>query len=82
MLGIELGEVGYEVLHHRHMGQGIDPDRPPDVTDRLEAGKRVGAVDIHRAGAADTFPAGAAKRQGGILLALDLDERIEHHRAA
>ncbi len=46
------------------------------------AGKGVGAVDIHRAGAADAFPAGAAEGQRRIDLVLDLDQRVENHRTA
>src|SRR3546814_7134331 len=39
-------------------------------------------VDIHRAGAADAFAAGAPEGQRRIDLVLDLDEGVEDHRAA
>jgi hypothetical protein len=47
----------------------------------LGAGERVGAVDVHRAGAADAFAAGAAEGQRRVDLVLDLDQRVENHRA-
>src|SRR6202035_3529379 len=40
------------------------------------------AVNVHRTGAADALAAGAAKRKGCIDGRFDLDQRIEHHRAA
>jgi hypothetical protein len=52
------------------------------IVDRLGAGQRVGAVDVHRAGAADAFAAGPAERQRRVDLVLDLDQRVENHRPA
>ena len=40
------------------------------------------AADVHRATAADSLAAGAAERERGIDLVLDLDQRVENHRAA
>ena len=48
----------------------------------FEAGEVVGAVDVHRARAADALAAGAAEGEGGIDLVLDLDQRVQHHRPA
>lgn len=40
------------------------------------------AVDVHGAGAADALAAGAAERQAGVLLVLDLEQHVQHHRPA
>jgi hypothetical protein len=37
---------------------------------------------VHRTGAANALAAGAAEGERRILLALHLDERVEHHRPA
>src|SRR5439155_5344305 len=50
------------------------------ILDRGGAGQAVLAVHVHRTGAANTLAAGAAEGQGGIQLALDLDQRIQNHR--
>ena len=55
---------------------------PFTSVDRLEAGERVAAVDVHRAGAADALAAGAAEGQRRIDLVLDLDQRVQDHRPA
>src|SRR5262249_1111731 len=82
VLGVEIGHVRDQVLHHRHMRQRVDADDAADLAHRLGAGKRIGAVDIHRAGAANTLAAGAAEGQRGIDIGFDPDQRVEHHRAA
>src|SRR3546814_6339388 len=53
-----------------------------DVGDWLGAGERVGAVDVHGAGAAHTFTAGAPEGEGRVRLVLDLDQRVQNHRRA
>lgn len=50
--------------------------------DLSEAGEAVVPIDVHRAGAADTLPAGAAEGDGGVDLVLDLDEGVKDHGAA
>jgi hypothetical protein len=40
------------------------------------------AADVHGARPADALAARAAERQGGVLLVLDLDQPVEHHRPA
>jgi len=52
------------------------------VVDVGEAGQRVGSLDVHGAGSADSLPAGSSKGEGGILLVLDLDEGVEDHGSA
>src|SRR3546814_6165070 len=52
------------------------------LLDRADAGQRVGAVDVHRARTADALAAGAAERQRGVDLVLDLDQRVQDHRPA
>ena len=82
VLLVELVEVGHEVLDDRQVRQREDLDRARDRGDRLRAGERIDAVDVHRAGPADALAAGAAERQGRIDLVLDLDQRVENHRPA
>ena len=82
VLGIEVGEVGDEVLDHRHVRQRVDLHVALDLVHAVDAGQRVDAVDVHRAGAADALAAGAAEGQGRVDLVLDLDQRVEDHRAA
>ena len=52
------------------------------VGDLAKAGERVGAVDVHRARAADALAARAAEGERRVHLVLHLDQRVEHHRAA
>src|SRR5579875_3689038 len=78
----QVRQIGHQILDDRQVRQRIDPHRPLDVGDRLDAGKRVRPVDIHRAGAANPLAARAAKGQRRIDLVLDLDQRVENHRAA
>ena len=82
VLRVEVGQVGHEVLHHRHVRQWINLHVPFDLAAGLRAGQRVEAADVHRAAAADSFTAGAAKRQRGIDLVLDLEQRVQNHRTA
>ncbi len=80
MLGEEIGEIGHQVFRDRHMRQRVDFHDAANILDRLCASQRVGAVNIHRAGAANPLTAGAAERQGRIDLVLDLDDRVQDHR--
>ena len=82
VLGVKIRQIGHQVLDHRQMRQRIDLDRAVDLARRLDAGERVGAVDVHRARAANALAAGAAEGQRRIDVVLDPDERIENHRAA
>ena len=63
------------------MRQWIDGDIAFDVGNCRGAGESVSAIDIHRTGAADAFATGTAEGQRCVLLALDLDDGIENHRA-
>jgi hypothetical protein len=56
-LRVKILQIGHQVLHHRLMRQRIDLYRRARIVDRLRAGKRVGAVDIHGAGATYAFAA-------------------------
>ena len=64
-LRVNLRQIGHEVLHDRHVRQRRDAHRAFHLIDRLQAGERVAAIDVHRAGAADPLPAGAAEGQVG-----------------
>ena len=77
-----MGEVGHQILDHLHMRERGDGDLVAAIFDRGCAGQTIFAVDIHRAGSANAFAAGAAKGQRGILFRLHLDQRVEHHRPA
>ena len=81
-LRIGHGEVRHEVLDHRQMRQRVDLHRSRDLVHALGAGERVGAVDVHGAGAADALAAGAPQRQRRIDLVLDPQQPVEHHRPA
>src|SRR5258705_300931 len=74
-----LGQALAQVMIVR---QRRDPNLALQILDRRGAGEAVAPVHVHRAGAANPLAAGAAKGEGGILLGLDLDQRIEDHRPA
>ncbi len=48
---------------------------------RTQAGKGVGAVNVHGTAAADALSAAAAEGQGGVELVLDADQGVEDHGA-
>jgi len=62
--------------------QGRDPDLALQILDRGRAGEAVTPIHVHRARAANPLAARAAEGEGRILLALDLDERVQNHRPA
>src|SRR5471030_3190389 len=80
-LGVGHGEVGYQILHHRHVRQRVDLDVALHVGNIFRAGQRIGAVDIHRTRAAHAFAARATEGERTVDLVLDLDQRVEDHRA-
>ena len=82
VLGVELCEVGDQVFDHRQVRQRVDADVALDFFGPADAGQGVDAVNVHGAGAADAFAAGAAEGQAGVDLGLDLDQGVKHHRAA
>ena len=79
---IEMREIRHEILDDRHMRQRVDADRMGDLVHALGAGKRIGAVNIHRAGTANPLAAGTAEGERRVDLCLDPDDAVEHHRAA
>ena len=82
VLGVEVRQIRHEVLDDRHVRQRVDLHRALDLVQTLGAGERVGAVDVHRAGTANAFATGAAQRQRRVDLVLDVEQAVEHHRAA
>ncbi len=60
VLRVEVRQVRNKVLHDRHMRQRINLHRAVDLVHALGAGERIGAIDVHCAGTADAFAAGAA----------------------
>jgi len=53
---------------------GVFPGIPVDATQACE---RVLPVDIHRAGATDTLPTGAAKSERRVNFIFNFDERVQ-----
>src|SRR5260370_30118678 len=82
MLREEVGHVRDEILDDREVWQWIDPHRPFNIADRLSACDRVGAVDIHRAAAADPPATRSWEHEGGIDPVVDERKSIQDHRAA
>src|SRR5260370_2069961 len=78
----EDGHVQDEILDDREVWQWIDPYRPFNIADRLSACDRVGAVDIHRAAAADPLATRSSEHEGGIDPVLDEKKSIQDHGAA
>src|ERR1700730_12691216 len=62
----EVGHVRDEILDDRKVWQWIDPYRPFNIAEWLSACDRVGAVDIHRAAAADPLATRSSEHEGGI----------------
>jgi hypothetical protein len=78
----EVGHVRDEILDDREVWQWIDPYRPFNIADRLSACDRVGAVDIHRAAAADPLATRSSEHEGGIDPVLDEKKSSQDHGAA
>lgn len=73
VLVIEIGHVHYQILNHEHVWQRRYRGGGGFFRDLSKASEAVTAVDVHGAGAADPFAAGAAEREGRVDLVLDLD---------
>mmetsp|Transcript_36047 Transcript_36047/g.72560 ORF Transcript_36047/g.72560 Transcript_36047/m.72560 type:complete len:255 (-) Transcript_36047:112-876(-) len=82
VLIVEVGEVRHQVLHHVGVGQRLNLDCLRARLDVEQAGQAVLPIDVHGARAADALAAGAAERQRGVDLVLDLDEGVQDHGAA
>jgi len=83
VLRVEIRHVWYEIFDDVHMGQGINLGGLRGVGfDSAETGEGVGAVDVHRATAANPLPARSPESQRRVQLVLDLDQTIQHHRTA
>mmetsp|Transcript_643 Transcript_643/g.1682 ORF Transcript_643/g.1682 Transcript_643/m.1682 type:complete len:244 (+) Transcript_643:671-1402(+) len=80
VLRVKIGHVGNQILDDVHVRQWIDVHFSGDVINGLQARKRVLAIDIHRTGSANSFATRAPKRKRRVLLVLDLDQRVQHHR--
>src|SRR5262249_17828693 len=82
VLGVEVAQVGHQVLEHALVWKWIDADvATANLLAAAGAGERVDAVDIHSTGTADALAARAAQRERRIDLVLYLQQRIEHHRS-
>jgi hypothetical protein len=82
VLAVEVGHVHHQVLDDEHVGQRRDRGRGGGAGDLGEAGEAVVAVDVHGAAPADALAAAAAEGERRVLLVLDLEQRVQHHRPA
>lgn len=81
VLIVEIGHIHHQILDHKHVRQRSDGSRRTGL-DLRQTRQAVAAVDVHRARAADPFAAAPPEREARVHLVLDLDERVEDHRAA
>lgn len=81
VLVVEVGQIGHKVLHHEHVGQGVDLGGLGGLVDVAQTSQGVFTVNVHRATAANTLTAGSAQGQGRILLVLNLKKYVKHHRS-
>lgn len=83
VLRVEVVHVRHKVLDDVHVWQWVDLARLARACVYLrDASERVAAVDVHRAGAADSLATRPPEGQRRVDLVLDLDQRVENHRAA
>ena len=82
VLCVKIRQVRNKVLDDGQVRQRVDLDIALDAVDRERACKRIAAINIHRAGAADSLATRTAKCQRRVNLVLDLDQRVENHRPA
>src|SRR5699024_8030687 len=83
ILRIQAAEIADQILDHGQVRQRRQANRAAaQITDVSDAGQLGGAVDVHGAGAAHAFAAGAAHGDGGVDFVDDLQDGIEHHRPA
>lgn len=82
VLVVEVGHIDDEVLDDEHVGERRDRGGRGRRRDLGEAGEAVVAVDVHRAAPADPLAAAAAEGERRVLLVLDLEQHVEHHRPA
>lgn len=63
------------------MGEGVDLGVLAGVTvDSAETSEGVDSLNVHGARAANAFSARPAEGESGVVLVLDLDERVENLR--
>ena len=83
MLRIEVCEIRHEVLYDRHVRQRRNRDgRAGNLVPALGAGNGITTANIHRAGAANAFPARPAEGERRVDISLDIDQDVQNHRAA
>merc|ERR1719180_465187 len=82
VLLVEVVHVRHQVLHHIHVGQGVDLCCLVVCIDLRKAGKGVHSTNVHCTGATDALPTAPPESEAGVHLILDLDEGVQHHGAA
>ena len=82
VLVIEVAHVWHEILQHIHVRQRVNLGVLRRFVDVGEASKRVAAIDVHRAGTADTLAARATECERGVLLIFDFEKRVQNHWTA
>jgi hypothetical protein len=80
VLRVEIREIRHEVFDDGLVRQRRDRDVAGKFVPALGAGDGVAAADIHGAGTANAFAAGAAEGERRVDLVLDVDENVEDHR--
>lgn len=83
VLGIKVAHVRYQILDHIHVGQRVHKNwLVRYIIDLVNAGQSVGAINIHRARAADALTARPSEGQGRVHLIFYLYQGIQNHRTA
>ena len=80
VLRVKVCHIRNKILDDIGMWQGVDLHGCRRLVDEAQASKSVASVDVHGAGTADSFSAGATKGEGRVGI-FDLDEGIENHGA-
>ena len=82
VLGVEVGHVDDQVFQDEHEHERRDHTFLVVVFgNTTKAGKVMASIDVHGAGAADTFSARATEAESWVDLILDLDKGIKEHRS-
>lgn len=82
VLLVEVRQVRHQVSDHVHVWQRVDLQLLRGVrVDAAQTRQGVLTPNVHGTRAANSLSARSSQGQGGILLILDLQERIQHHWA-
>mmetsp|Transcript_30631 Transcript_30631/g.99585 ORF Transcript_30631/g.99585 Transcript_30631/m.99585 type:complete len:223 (+) Transcript_30631:1890-2558(+) len=82
VLRVKVGHVHHQILDDVHVRKRRDGLLRGRLVHAAEARERVLAVDVHRARPANPFSTRPPETQRAVLLRLDLNQHIQHHRPA